>query len=203
VRRAAVLALAVLAAGCGGASSHDAAQPETRDSRFAGAELPVAKPAPDLALRDQDGALVRLSAQRGRYVIVTFLYTHCPDVCPLIAANLNTALRSLGPRREGVRVLAVSVDPEGDTPAAVRAYARRLRLLPQFRYLIGTKPQLTHVWRDYGVLAVAGDKELVDHVASTVLVDPQGRRRVVYGAHVEAADVVHDLRVLTSNDSAR
>jgi len=203
VRRAAFLALAVLAAGCGGASSHDAARPETREPRFAGAELPVAKPAPDLALRDQDGALVRLSAQRGRYVIVTFLYTHCPDVCPLIAANLNTALRSLGPRRDGVRVLAVSVDPEGDTPAAVRAYARRLRLLPQFRYLIGTKPQLTHVWRDYGVLAVAGDKELVDHVASTVLVDPQGRRRVLYGAHVEAADVVHDLRVLTSNESAR
>ena len=203
MRRAAFLALAVLAAGCGGASSHDAARPETREPRFAGAELPVAKPAPDLALRDQDGALVRLSAQRGRYVVVTFLYTHCPDVCPLIAANLNTALRSLGPRRDGVRVLAVSVDPEGDTPAAVRAYARRLRLLPQFRYLIGTKPQLTHVWRDYGVLAVAGDKELVDHVASTVLVDPQGRRRVLYGAHVEAVDVVHDLRVLTSNESAR
>jgi cytochrome oxidase Cu insertion factor (SCO1/SenC/PrrC family) len=58
------------------------------------------------------------------------------------------------------------------------------------------------VWRDYGVLAVARDKELVDHVASTVLVDPQGRRRVLYGAHVKAADVVHDLHVLTSDDAA-
>jgi protein SCO1/2 len=202
VRRAALLALAAFAAGCGGASRHDAAHPEPRESPFAGAELPVAKRAPDLALRDQDGALVRLSAQRGRYVVVTFLYTHCPDVCPLIAANLNTALRSLGARRDGVRVLAVSVDPQGDTPAAVRAYGRRLRLLPQFRYLIGTKPQLMRVWRDYGVLAVARDKELVDHVASTMLVDRRGRRRVLYGANVKAADVVHDLRVLSKNDAA-
>ena len=124
-------------------------------------------------------------------------------MCPLIAANLNTALRSLGPRRDRVRVLAVSVDPKGDTRATVRAYARRLRLLPQFRYLIGTRTQLTRVWREYGVLAVAGDKELVDHVASTVLVDPRGKRRILYGAHVNAADVVHDLRVLTSDEPGR
>jgi protein SCO1/2 len=203
VRRAVLLALAVLAAGCGEAPDRDAANAERRESRFAGAELTVAKRAPDFALRDQDGALVRLSAQRGRYVIVTFLYTHCPDVCPLIATNLNTALRSLGPRRGRVRVLAVSVDPKGDTPAAVRAYARRLRLLPQFRYLIGTKSGLTPVWRAYGVFAVAADHELVDHVASTVLVDREGRRRVLYGAHVKAADVQKDLRTLMSGESAR
>ena len=203
VRRAVLLALAALAAGCGEASDRDPAHAERRESRFAGAELTVPKRAPDLALRDQDGALVRLSAQRGRYVIVTFLYTHCPDVCPLIATNLNTALRSLGARREGVRVLAVSVDPKGDTPSAVRAYARKLRLLPQFRYLIGTKSELTPVWRDYAVLAVAADPELVDHVASTALVDREGRRRVLYGAHVKAADVLHDLRMLMSGESAR
>jgi cytochrome oxidase Cu insertion factor (SCO1/SenC/PrrC family) len=56
------------------------------------------------------------------------------------------------------------------------------------------------VWRDYGVLAVAGDRELVDHVASTALIDARGRRRVLYRAHVKATDVVHDLRLLMSDE---
>ena len=88
------------------------------------------------------GTPVTLAGQRGRYVLVTFLYTHCPDVCPLIAANLNAALRTLGAGTKHVRVLAVSVDPKGDTAAAVRAYRTRMHLLPQFRYLIGTRAEL-------------------------------------------------------------
>jgi protein SCO1/2 len=127
---------------------------------------------------------------------VTFLYTHCPDVCPLIASSLNTALRELGPRRDDVRVLAVSVDPKGDTPASVRRFARSHALLPQFRYLTGTTPQLTRVWRAYNVLAVARRADVVDHVAYTVLVDRSGRRRVLYDARVRASQIVHDVRYL-------
>lgn len=191
MRRIVLLGLVVILAGCGGSDVR-------RPSRFAGAELPTATPAPEIVLRDAYGRPLRLSEQRGKYVVLTFLYTHCPDVCPLIASNLNTALRTLGPRRSDVRVLAVSVDPKGDTPAAVRQYARRMRLLPQFRFLIGTRPQLRRVWRDYHVLAVSRNKELVDHVAYTALVDRQGRRRVLYDANVRARQVVHDLRVLMS-----
>ena len=65
-----------------------------------------------------------MSSQRGRFTLVTFLYTNCPDVCPLIAEHLNTALRQLGTTRADTRVLAVSVDPNGDTPSAVRASSR-------------------------------------------------------------------------------
>ena len=76
------------------------------------------------APRPGRAALVRMSSQRGRFTLVTFLYTNCPDVCPLIAEHLNTALRRLGERAD-TRVLAVSVDPKGDTPAAVRQFRRR------------------------------------------------------------------------------
>ena len=62
---------------------------------FRGAPALGASVAADFALRDQDGRVVRLSAQRGRFVLLTFLYTHCPDVCPLLASNLNLALREL------------------------------------------------------------------------------------------------------------
>ena len=77
---------------------------------------------PTFALRDQNGRLVQLDNQRGNVVLITFLYTHCPDVCPLTAEHLNQALRSLGTERTNVRVLAVSVDPRGDTPGAVRKF---------------------------------------------------------------------------------
>jgi protein SCO1/2 len=200
VRRSALTAAVLLLAGCGGSTS--SAPTTTQASRFAGAALVNRAPAPDFALRDQSGRVVRLSAERGRFVIVTFLYTNCPDVCPLIASNLNTALRELGPRRREVRVLAVSVDPKGDTQTAVRAYARAHRLAPQFRYLIGEAAELRRVWARYDVLAVARKPDLVDHVAYTVLVDREGKRRVVYDSQVKARQVLHDLRVLLKEEPA-
>jgi protein SCO1/2 len=195
-------AVVLLVAGCGAANKQSQTEqpqfpPTTRASAtFAGSAVVGRPPAPDIALRDQDGRTVRLSDQRGKYVLVTFLYTHCPDVCPLIASSLNSALAGIGPARQDVRVLAVSVDPKGDTRAAVRAYARRMHLLPQFRYLTGTRSQLVPVWRSYNVIAVASGPEVVDHVAYTVLVDRTGRRRLMYDAQVKAHQVVHDLRVL-------
>jgi protein SCO1/2 len=193
------VAAALVVSGCGTSASPKVEHATTaakKVSRFAGTEVRRPLPAPDFALRDQHGQLVRLSALRGKYVLVTFLYTHCPDVCPLIASNLNTALRHVGPQRDRVRVVAVSVDPRGDTPAAVRAYARRMGLLPQFHFLIGTRAELLPVWRDYGVLAVARKPDTVDHVAYTVLLDPEGRRRVFYDTQVHAQSVVHDLQLL-------
>jgi protein SCO1/2 len=118
-------------------------------------------------------------------------------VCPLIAANLNRALRRLTPtERRRVRVLAVSVDPEGDTPAAVRRYVRAHRLLPQFRYLRGTRAELRPVWQSWHVGVQAAKLDTVNHSAYELLVDPQGRGRVLYDAGVQWDDVLHDLRAL-------
>ena len=73
------------------------------------------------ASHDQNGSRVTLAAQRGHWVIVTFLYTYCPDVCPVIAGNLNAALGAPPHAAAGLRVLSVSVDPARDTPAAAGA----------------------------------------------------------------------------------
>jgi protein SCO1/2 len=202
---AVVLAVAFSAVGCGeekATQSIDHPPTTTGKSEFRGAELPDAEPAPDFSLRDQDGKLVRLSDQRGKYVLLTFLYTNCPDVCPLIATNLNAALQQLGAKRDDVRVLAVSVDPKGDTPKAVREYVRARHLLPQFRYLIGTPSQLHTVWAKYNVAAVRRDPAIVDHVAYTVVIDPDGKRRVIYDSGVKAPQVVHDLHVLMRKSEA-
>ena len=200
-----VAALAASACGSGSSSSHEhehGTVPSVTvggSGRFAGGELTPAKPVPDFTLEDQSGKQVSMADQRGKVVLVTFLYTHCPDVCPLITQNLNEALRMLGPKRDDVRVLAVSVDPKGDTEKSVDAYAKAHHLLPEFHYLTGTRPELTEVWKDYDVAAVASDPELVDHTAYTMLVDESGKGRVIYDAQVKAKDVVHDVDALLSS----
>jgi len=190
-----LLLLVAVLAGCG---SSKAAQTTTAPKqRFAGGALTPPTIAPPVALHDANGTPVTLAAQRGRYVLVTFIYTHCPDVCPLITKNLNAALRVIGPSaRKQVRVLAVSVDPAGDTPKAVKAYAREKHLFPQFQYLIGTRAELRRVWKAWHVLAVETKPDLVDHVAYTALIDTNGKERVLYDSSVHATQVVHDLRVL-------
>jgi protein SCO1/2 len=201
-RVALLVVAAALLAGCGSSAKKAEVQPPAKKT-FSGGELTPPKQAPPLALRDADGRAVSLAAQRGKLVLVTFLYTHCPDVCPLIAQNLNAALRALPTsQRDGVRVIAVSVDPKGDTPAAVRRFRKRLQLLPQFDYLIGTRSQLRKVWAAWSVLSVQDGPELVDHVAYTALVDRSGKERVLYGAQVQAKQVIHDLRLLMGRREA-
>ena len=184
-------ALALLVAGCGSSGKSSAPPPAKLD----GTALEATR-APDFALTDQDGRTVRLSALRGKAVLVTFLYTHCPDVCPLIATNLGLALRRLGPAASGVRALAVSVDPKGDTAASVRGFVRAHRLPPQFRYLRGTRAQLAKVWRAYHIAAQSSPENTVNHSAYTLLVDRNGDERALYDAQVKVGDVLHDLHAL-------
>jgi protein SCO1/2 len=196
---AATLIVAALAAGCGGGKSSapttvTAASPSR--PTFAGQPVLADAVAADFALRDQRGALIRLSAQRGRVVLLTFLYTHCRDVCPLIAEHLQSALTALGPERDRVRVLAVSVDPAGDTAKSVRAFVTEHRLGPQFSYLTGTRPQLQPVWQAYNVLSTPRNEQVVDHSAPTLLIDQKGRPRVYYDSSFTAAPIAHDVRLL-------
>lgn len=200
------LLAAVAASACGGSSGQSHEHGTTGSltvsggsGRFAGGELNPPQPTPDFTLIDQSGQKVSMAEQRGKLVLVTFLYTNCPDVCPLITQNLNQALQMLGPKRDDVRVLAISVDPEGDTRESVDKYAKAHHLLPEFHYLIGTRDELTQVWKDYDVAAVANDPELVDHTAYTMLVDRSGGGRVIYDAGVKAKDIVHDVDELLSS----
>jgi protein SCO1/2 len=201
------LLAALAASACGGSGqSHEHDHGTTGSlavsggsGRFAGGELSPPQETPDFTLTDQTGQKVSMGDQRGKLVLLTFLYTNCPDVCPLITQNLNQALQMLGAKRDEVRVLAISVDPEGDTPKAVDAYAKAHHLLPEFHYLIGTREELTQVWKEYDVAAVASDPELVDHTAYTMLVDENGDGRVIYDAGVKAKDVVHDVDELLSS----
>jgi len=178
--------VAVLCSGCGSA----------KHVTFVGQAMP-SQAAPSFTLHDDTGHAVRFASTRGHYVIVTFLYTHCPDVCPIIAGNLNRTLQTATAKAAGLQVVAISVDPTRDTPAAVRSYVKVRQLLPTFHYLIGTRAQLAPVWRAFHIAAVPGAKGTVTHEAFEILVDPKGQERLIYDKDVRPADIVQDLKTLT------
>lgn len=190
-RRWAVLAAAVLVcAGCGGSLAAKVSGPPP--SPYRGVLLKPPSAAPSFVLQDQAGKLLGSQSERGHWFVVAFLYTHCPDVCPLIANNLGTAMRKL----TDLRVLAVSVDPKRDTPAAVRTFLRVHRLPAKFRYLSGTRAELAPVWKKFHVAALPGPAGTITHNTFELLVDPSGKERLFYDSTLRAADIEHDLPLL-------
>jgi protein SCO1/2 len=139
---------------------------------FNGALRPPEAPAPDFRLRDQDGKLATMRDYRGQDVVVTFLYSTCEDTCPLTAQQIRGALDKLG---RDVPVIAVSVDPRGDTPFHVRRFLVQQRLDGRMRYLTGTREELEPIWKAYGIQPQG---EGFEHTASTVVVDGDGMQRL-------------------------
>src|SRR5271169_1311593 len=107
----------------GGSTGSKARAQALADHFDAAAVLEPARPAPALSLHNYLGQPVNIASDRGKAVLVTFLYTSCPDVCPLITSDLRVALNLMGAKTASkVRIIAVSVDPRGDTPKAVAAF---------------------------------------------------------------------------------
>ena len=182
---AAVLLAAVLAGTAAAAGPH-----------FLGPTLTHPSTPPRFALRDQHGVLVRLAGERGKVVLVTFLYTHCPDLCPLTTQNLNGVLTTLGTKRRDVAVLAISVDPKGDTPASVKAYVRNHRLLHEFHYLTGTESELEPIWKAYNVTPLRPGGADPDHTLYILAVDRGGKARILFDALAKESTIAHDVRLL-------
>jgi protein SCO1/2 len=122
----------------------------------------------------------------------------CPDVCPLIGSEPQAALAELGPVAAKVAVLAISVDPRGDTPAAVAEWLKVHHEPANLHYLIGTAAQRSPVWKSYfAAPQVPGDPQS-SHSATIWLVDGHGRRRALITAAipVPSSDLAYDLRSL-------
>ncbi len=155
--------------------------------------------APTLStLRNYEGQPVSLARYRGKAVFVTFLYTHCPDVCPLIAAQLHSVLDELGARASDVQLIAVSVDPRGDKPAAVASFLHKHELVGEMQYLIGSPKELAPVWSAWGVGSSqdVGNPEFVNHSALVYGISASGKLTTIYDATFKPAEIVHDVPAL-------
>jgi len=152
--------------------------------------------APDFTLTDGvSGRSVSLSAQRGQVVALTFLYTSCPDVCPLTASRFRAAQDSLASEAGRVVFIAVSVDPDRDSPKATQDFSAAHGLSTNWYYLVGGRPQLVPVWSAYGIGVQAGSAS-VTHNDAVYLIDRRGRERVLLHSEDLAANLVDDLRSL-------
>jgi protein SCO1/2 len=171
------------------------AQQSAAGSGFYGTLALPAKAAPPIDLRNYLGQPVSLSSYRGKAVLVTFLYANCPDICPLITSNLRVALNMLGREDSHVQVVAVSVDPRGDTPANVARFVRAHGMLGRMQYLIGSGAELARTWSAWSVGSTreVGQPNLVSHSALVYGISASGRLMTVYPATFEPSEIVHDV----------
>ncbi len=133
------------------------------------------KPAPVVRLTDARRGVLDTAQLRGHPYALTFLYTNCPDVCPLIAEELRQALAQMGSRASRVAAVAVSVDPSHDTRQAARDFIVRHREPNNFHYLIGSEGELKPTWKAYyAAPEIPGDPQS-SHTAAIWLVDQKGR----------------------------
>ena len=160
-----------------------------------------ARPAPDFALPAAAGGAFELRRQRGNVVVLTFGYSSCPDVCPTVLAELAQVRARLGGAARRLRVVYISVDPERDTPARLRAFTEQFDRT--FIGLTGPADQLAAVWKAYGVQVARRDAPggnpptyAVHHSASVFLIDAAGRLRVMAPFGTPLDDVRHDIGVL-------
>ncbi|OJU86223.1 MAG: hypothetical protein BGO11_18915 [Solirubrobacterales bacterium 70-9] len=174
------LAITVLAAGCGGGSS-SSGDSAVSVPEIAGADAIPAKAAPAIDLTDQYGKKIDLAKLKGRTVLVAFLYTHCTDLCPIVAGKVHTAYAQI-PKAKRPLFLAVSVDPAHDTPRSAAIFNKRHRTTGEIDWLLGSQAELEKVWKAWGVKPEhdANDPEEIEHNAEIFAIDPQGQIRALY-----------------------
>jgi protein SCO1 len=202
-----LLVLVVIAGGVavltvGGSSAQQAKKTQAKQANLdAAALLSPALPAPALLLHNYLGQPVNLGAYRGKAVLVTFLYTHCPDVCPLITSNLRVAQNLMGPTTSSkAQIIAVSADPRGDTPKAVAAFLALHEMTGRMQYLIGSPSQLARVWKAWGVGSEQDKQQpgLVNHSGLVYGITASGKRLSIYAANFQPSEIAHDVPVLAA-----
>ena len=128
-------------------------------------------------LTDQNGKTVTDADLKGKWSLVYFGYTHCPDACPTALNDISIALEDLGTKRDAVRPVFITVDPERDTPEALKAYVTSFDA--PILALTGTPEQVAQAAKGYRVYYAkhpeAGGEYSMDHSSVIYVMDPQGR----------------------------
>jgi protein SCO1 len=207
-----LLAAVLVAVGCGGDSGGGAAaevvsvgsEPDhaghTGTVPFEGGTISPMREAPQLVGKDIDGKTVDIRELKGHPVLVTFVYANCPDVCPLIMSNLRQ-VREKSDLGKQMRVIAVSVDPKGDTVPTVRKFLQRQGVGSFVDYVVGDRAQLEPLWSDWQVATQVpkDDPELIEHSALIYGVTASGELATAYPVGFEPDAIVRDLDLLAEN----
>ena len=167
---------------------------------FHATDITGADYAKDFALVDFDGKPRTLADFKGKVVVVFFGYTHCPDVCPTTMSELAQVKQALGAEGDRLQVLFVSVDPERDTPAVLKAYMQPFD--PSFLALYAPTPEkLAALAKDFKVFYQKVPRKdsadySVDHTAASYVYDPQGRLRLFVRYNTPVVELTEDIKRL-------
>ncbi|MBJ20096.1 MAG: SCO family protein [bacterium] len=166
-------------------SERSMATPDHIAEARSGDQAPQAGPE-GLAFTDHTGRAVSERDFSGRYMLVFFGYTHCPDVCPGNLSIMSAAMRRLGRAAEAVQPVFITFDPARDTPEILAEYVRHFH--PRLTGLTGTPAQIEAATRSYGVVFeradAGGGGEAADyslrHTSQTYLIGPNGRGVAIF-----------------------
>lgn len=165
---------------------------------------------PDFTLRNQDGRAIHLDQFRGRYLLITFIYTRCPlpNFCPLVTHNfavINQQLQAVPALYARTHLLSVSFDPDHDSPARLRAYGATYigsdakGAFSHWDFATAPKPQLLKMAKYFDVGLTYEADGSITHTLSTTLIDPHGKVAQFYPGNAwTPQQVVADLKHLAS-----
>ena len=155
----------------------------------------------DFTLTDGEGKPFALSSLKGKVVVLSFGYTHCPDICPTELLTYNDTLKQLGDEAKNVAVVFVSVDPDRDTPELMKQYVKQFN--PAFIGLTDTQggneiALAKQQWRIISAKADIKSEKLynVDHSSGTYLLDKQGNAAYFERFGAEAPQIAADIKKL-------
>lgn len=166
---------------------------------FAGVTSTAA--AADFTLTDQTGSAFRLSDLKGRWILLAYGYTHCPDVCPMTLSILRDVKKQIGVGADRLDVVFVTIDPERDTADIMGKYVAHFDAT--FKGLTGTPAEIAAAAQPYNVkyekkASTPAVGYVMNHTAYIYLIDPQFRLRVTYPFGVKSEEIARDLQYLMS-----
>jgi len=175
------------------------ALPRLQPHIFHGTVLQATATVQDFTLDTTLGKPMSLSDFRGKYLLLYFGYTFCPDVCPLTLSELKTAVTDLGQEADNVQVIFISVDPTRDTVEQLASY------LPNFNQsfvgMTGAEETILQAATQFGIFyeigkPTTGGYYTVDHTSTVIVVDPEGYPRLVFPYGVGGKEIAEDLRYM-------
>ncbi|TDF92770.1 SCO family protein [Paenibacillus piri] len=168
--------------------------------------LPVIKPAPPFTLKNLEGETVQLSDSDGKVRLIEFLFTSCPDVCPMTTYNmvkLQEELKKEGLWGSKVQFQSITFDPVKDTPEVFKKYGDRMGMdYAGWKLLTGTEAETGEVAKSFGVMVQKmPDGQFVHSVTSLFLVDGAGKIRKVFamGEDMNNEDILKKIRQIAGS----
>lgn len=154
--------------------------------------VPMGEPAPSFNLINQDNQPITMVSLKGKAVLLTFIYTHCPDICPATLNKFQSIASQLSVQeREQLAIVAITLDPERDSAEHLREYGRFFSGGDKgWYFLTGERSRLEQIWQAYEIQYTTAPNGNIIHPSMVVLIDKQGIEQIDYHGMATPSDVI-------------